>query len=52
MKEKINTEKVTGDIVSIGRSCINLGVTEVAVSSMLLLPYRRNQEMVYTTEYY
>ena len=35
MKDRINTEKLTGDIINIGKSCIDLGVKEVVISSML-----------------
>ena len=31
----INTEKLTGDIINIGKSCINLGVKDVVMSSIL-----------------
>ena len=34
-KGKINTEKLTGDIINIGKSCIDLGVKEVVISSVL-----------------
>ena len=34
-KDKINTEKLTGDIISIGKSCIDLGVKELVISSIL-----------------
>ena len=34
-KGKINTEKLTGDIINIGKSCIDLGVKEVVISSIL-----------------
>ena len=34
-KDKINTEKVTEDTINIGKSCINLGVKEVIISSIL-----------------
>ena len=34
-KTEINTEKLAGDIVNIGKFCIDLGVKEVAVSSIL-----------------
>ena len=34
-KDRINTEKLTGDIINIGKSCINLGVKEVLISSIL-----------------
>ena len=30
-----NTEKLTGDIINIGKSCIDLGVKEVVISSIL-----------------
>ena len=33
-KDKINTEKVTEDTINIGKSCINLGVKEVIISSI------------------
>ena len=29
---RINTEKLTGDFINIGKSCINLGVKEVVIS--------------------
>ena len=35
MKDRINTEKLTGDIINIGKSCIDLGVKEVVISSIL-----------------
>ena len=35
MKDKINTEKLARDIINIGKSCINLGVKEVVISSIL-----------------
>ena len=31
-KDKINTEKLTGDIINIGKPCIDLGVKEVVIS--------------------
>ena len=34
-EDKINTEKLTGDIINIGKSCIDLGVKEVVISSVL-----------------
>ena len=34
-KDRINTEKLTGDIINIGKSCIDLGVNEVVISSIL-----------------
>ena len=34
-KDKINTEKLTGDIINIGRSSIDLGVKEVVISLIL-----------------
>ena len=34
-KDKINTVKLTGDIISIGKSCIDLGMKGVVISSML-----------------
>ena len=34
-ENRINTEKLTGDIINIGKSCINLGVKEVVTSSIL-----------------
>ena len=34
-KDRINTEKLTGDIINIGKSCIDLGVKEVVISSIL-----------------
>ena len=35
MKDRINAEKLTGDIINICKSCINLGVKEVVMSSIL-----------------
>ena len=35
IKDKTNTEKLTEDIINIGESCINLGVKEVIISSIL-----------------
>ena len=34
-KYRINTKKLTGDNINIGKSCINLGVKEVVISSIL-----------------
>ena len=34
-EDRINTEKLMGDIINIGKSCINLGVKEVVISSIL-----------------
>ena len=34
-KDRINTEKLTGNIINIGKSCIDLGVKEVVISSIL-----------------
>ena len=34
-KDKIKTEKLAGDVINIGKSCINLDVKEVAISSIL-----------------
>ena len=34
-KDRINTGKLTGDIINIGKSCIDLGVKEVVISSIL-----------------
>ena len=34
-KNRINTEKLTWVIINIGKSCINLGVKEVVISSIL-----------------
>ena len=34
-ENRINTEKLTGDIINIGKSCIDLGVKEVVISSIL-----------------
>ena len=34
-KDKINIEKLTGDIINIGKSCINLGVKYLVISSIL-----------------
>ena len=36
MKDRINAEKLTGDIINICKSCIDLGVKEVVISSILL----------------
>ena len=35
MKDRINTEKLTGDIIISGKSCIDLGVEEEVISSIL-----------------
>ena len=35
MKDRINTEKLTGNIINIGKSCIDLGVKEVVIASIL-----------------
>ena len=35
-KDKINTEKPAGYIINIGKSCIDLGVKEVTISSIYL----------------
>ena len=35
MKDRINAEKLTGDIINICKSCIDLGVKEVVISSTL-----------------
>ena len=35
-KNKINTENLKEDIINIGKSCINLCVKEVIISSILL----------------
>ena len=35
-KNKINTENLKEDIINIGKSCINLGVKGVIISSVLL----------------
>ena len=35
-KDKIKTEKLAEDIINIGKSCIDLSVKKVAVSSILL----------------
>ena len=35
MKDKINTEKLTGDTINIGKSCINLGKKKVVILSIL-----------------
>ena len=35
MKDRINAEKLTGDIINICKSCIDLGVNEVVISSIL-----------------
>ena len=34
-KDRINTEKLMGDIINIGKFCIDLGVKEVVISSIL-----------------
>ena len=34
-KDRINTEKLTGDIINIGKSCIDLDVKELVMSSIL-----------------
>ena len=34
-KDRINTGKLTRDIINIGKSCIDLGVKEVVISSIL-----------------
>ena len=34
-KDRINTGKLTGDTINIGKSCINFGVKEVVISSIL-----------------
>ena len=34
-KDKINIEKLTGDIINIGKSCINLGEKYLVISSIL-----------------
>ena len=34
-EDRINTEKLTGDIINIGKSCIDLGVKDVVMSSIL-----------------
>ena len=34
-KDRINTEKLAGGISNIGKSCIDLGVMEVVISSVL-----------------
>ena len=34
-KDRINTEKLTGDIINTGKSSINLGVKEAVISSIL-----------------
>ena len=35
MKDKINTGKLTANIINIGKSCINISVKEVVISSIL-----------------
>ena len=35
VKDRINTEKLTGDIIISGKSCIDLGVEEEVISSIL-----------------
>ena len=34
-KDRINTGKLKGDIINVGKSCINPGVQEVIISSIL-----------------
>ena len=34
-KDRINTKKLTGDIINISKSCIDLGVKETVISSIL-----------------
>ena len=34
-QDKVNAEKLTEDIILIGKSCVNLGVKEVIISSIL-----------------
>ena len=34
-KDRVNTEKLTGDIIISGKSCIDLGVKEELISSIL-----------------
>ena len=34
-KDRINTEKLTEDIINTGKSCIDLGVKELVISSIL-----------------
>ena len=34
-KDRINTEKLTGDIINIGKSCIDLDVKELVMPSIL-----------------
>ena len=41
-KDRINTEKLTGDIINIGKSCIDLDVKELVMS--LILP-KKNIEL-------
>ena len=41
-KDRINTGKLTGDIINIGKSCIDLGVKEVVI--LLILP-KKNIEL-------
>ena len=35
MKDKINTGKLMANIINIGKSCINISVKEVVISSIL-----------------
>ena len=35
MKDKINTGKLTANIINIGKSCINISVKEVVIPSIL-----------------
>ena len=34
-KDRINTKKLMGDIINISKSCIDLGVKEIVISSIL-----------------
>ena len=34
-KDRINAKKLTGDIINIGKSCLDLGVKEIVISSIL-----------------
>ena len=39
-KDRINTEKLTEDIINTGKSCIDLGVKELVISSILSVKNR------------
>ena len=34
-KDRINTEKLTGDIINTGKCCVNIGVKGVVISPIL-----------------